>query len=363
MTSICIGRVAAAGDSGIIDNLYMSTGGYPVIVETKLWRNPQSRREVLSQVLDYTKEVARKDFDWLEEQWRNFSKERQPDYISLLDIVSEIAAEELDEHEFIDRVNRALDRGDIISLIVGDGIESRLQSLVSHLCKDSAHLRYSLALIELACYQMKGDQELLVVPRIIREVEPIQRAYVKIDVAEGLDKQISVQPLVDDKPSDQIKKRRTTLTEEDFLNGLDEHLGQPLRKKVEAFYNDLIETYGIEPIFTSANLLIKFPDPLGENPSVTLIALEKMGRIYNARGVVSQLPKLLQSEERAEQIYKEYWRELHSINPGFNLDGIRLQDKRLYLPIDEIHGDFDKIKQAIGNIISSIQQELDSEQI
>jgi hypothetical protein len=51
---LCIGREVSAGDSGSIDNLYISTGGYPVIVETKLWRNPQARREVLSQVLDYT---------------------------------------------------------------------------------------------------------------------------------------------------------------------------------------------------------------------------------------------------------------------------------------------------------------------
>ncbi|MEO0414057.1 MAG: hypothetical protein AAF226_03780, partial [Verrucomicrobiota bacterium] len=37
--------------SGFIDNLYLSTAGYPVLVETKLWRNPQARREVLSQTL------------------------------------------------------------------------------------------------------------------------------------------------------------------------------------------------------------------------------------------------------------------------------------------------------------------------
>lgn len=47
--------------SGSIDNLYLSTGGYAVLVETKLWRNPQARREVLSQTLDYIKDLARED--------------------------------------------------------------------------------------------------------------------------------------------------------------------------------------------------------------------------------------------------------------------------------------------------------------
>jgi hypothetical protein len=73
---LCIGREVTAGDSGSIDNLYLSTGGYPVIVETKLWRNPQARREVLSQILDYTKELTNKDFDWFEQVWKEFAKKR-----------------------------------------------------------------------------------------------------------------------------------------------------------------------------------------------------------------------------------------------------------------------------------------------
>jgi hypothetical protein len=43
---VCIGREVPTRDSGTIDNLYLSTAGYVVVVETKLWRNPQSRREV-----------------------------------------------------------------------------------------------------------------------------------------------------------------------------------------------------------------------------------------------------------------------------------------------------------------------------
>ena len=35
---------------------------------------------------------------------------------------------------FVDRVNRALSGGDVIAMIVGDGIETRLQELVHHLC-------------------------------------------------------------------------------------------------------------------------------------------------------------------------------------------------------------------------------------
>jgi len=71
---LCIGREVAVS-SGAIDNLYLSTEGYPVIVETKLWRNPQARREVLSQTLDYIKDVVQKDFEWFAQQWMLFNQQ------------------------------------------------------------------------------------------------------------------------------------------------------------------------------------------------------------------------------------------------------------------------------------------------
>jgi hypothetical protein len=355
---ICIGREVSAGDSGSIDNLYLSTGGYPVIVETKLWRNPQARREVLSQILDYTKEVARKDYDWIEQQWENFSKTREPEANSLLDLVSEIAAEELDEHEFIDKVNRALDRGDIISLIVGDGIESRLQALVSHLCKDSAHLRYSLALIELTCYQIKDNRDLLVVPRIVREVEPIQRAYVKIDVAEELDKKITVQPIIKEEPTGKEKVRKATLTEEDFLSSLDAHVGNKLRKKVEAFYNDLIEKYDLEPMFGKAALMLKISDPLGERAGISIFAIERSGKVYNSIQLEYGLRKAGVEKYEVESICNEFWQELHQVDTGFSLNGIDQKYQGRMIPLQRVEGDLKLIDSAIGKAVANVRKAL-----
>ena len=38
---------------GFVDNLLMTPQGNLVIVEVKLWRNPESRRRVVAQALDY----------------------------------------------------------------------------------------------------------------------------------------------------------------------------------------------------------------------------------------------------------------------------------------------------------------------
>ena len=45
--------VEVATETGSIDNLFISHRGYLVLVETKLWRNPEAKREVISQAMEY----------------------------------------------------------------------------------------------------------------------------------------------------------------------------------------------------------------------------------------------------------------------------------------------------------------------
>ena len=62
---IPIGREIGT-DVGPIDNLFVSPNGLLTIVEAKLWRNPQARREVVGQVIDYAKEVSRWGYEELD---------------------------------------------------------------------------------------------------------------------------------------------------------------------------------------------------------------------------------------------------------------------------------------------------------
>ena len=45
--------------AGAIDNFMVTPSGLPVLVECKLWRNPEGRREVVAQILDYAKKLSR----------------------------------------------------------------------------------------------------------------------------------------------------------------------------------------------------------------------------------------------------------------------------------------------------------------
>lgn len=55
---IPIGREVAV-ESGRIDCLYVSPTGTLTLVEAKLWRNPEARREVVAQIIQYADELSR----------------------------------------------------------------------------------------------------------------------------------------------------------------------------------------------------------------------------------------------------------------------------------------------------------------
>ena len=45
--------------SGFLDNLFVNPLGNLIGVECKLWRNSEARRKVISQIIDYAKDIQR----------------------------------------------------------------------------------------------------------------------------------------------------------------------------------------------------------------------------------------------------------------------------------------------------------------
>ena len=350
---LCIGREVGV-PSGSIDNLYLSTNGYPVIVETKLWRNPESRREVLAQVLDYVKDVVRKDFDWFEDQW---TARRNADGKSLVSSLSVLADEEIDESMIIERVNRALGRGDVIAMIVGDGVDARLQGLVDHLRTDSPLLRYSLALVELACFapDAGSDQQILIVPRVVKSVEPVQRGYIHLDIADRLKGQLAVESAMELEP-ESGRGARVTLDEEEFLSSVESSAGIKCRIAIQEFYRDLIAAFGLEPEFKAAAVMLKVPDPEGERPGVSVLALEKAGRIYNTEFLPRQLSRWGVEKSVARSVAAEYWAELHALDSRFDLAGMNHLKSGQFLPFLDLVPKLSAIKEATGKVVTGIRQ-------
>lgn len=361
---LCVGREVGV-PSGSIDNLYISTAGYPVLVETKLWRNPQARREVLSQTLDYVKDIARMDFEWFEAHWKAHSAGTPHQGTSLIERIRELAQDDIDERAFVDRVNHALMRGDILAMIVGDGIESRLQELVDHLCKDSAHLRYALALCELAFYQLGPAESdgMVVVPRVVSNIEPLQRAYVRIDVATELAGKVVAVPVdVQEAASPRAAGPvRVNLDEDALLRSVEAAVGPGVRKQFEAAYNDLIESFGLEADFRAAALMLKVPDPEGEKTGASVIAFHKHGTVYNP----DLMPGRLEGwgsipPEECQKLVRDYWAELHEIDARFPSDGATHVSRKQFIPFLDLVPKWERIKTAIGGVTSRIRERAQS---
>lgn len=160
--------------AGPIDNFMVTPSGLPVLVECKLWRNPEGRREVVGQILDYAKELSRWSSSDLQ---RAVNRRLKSDGNPLLRMVRDVDPS-VNETDFNDALTQNLRRGRFLLLIVGDGIREGVETITEYL-QQHAGLHFSLGLIELPIYIMpNGDR--LVVPRILAKTATLARQVVAV---------------------------------------------------------------------------------------------------------------------------------------------------------------------------------------
>lgn len=180
---------------GRIDALLVDHRGRLVVVEAKLWRNPQARREVVGQILDYARELARWTYEDLQREVSSATK-RQGNV--LFDLVRE-ADGDCDEARFVDQVSRDLRAGRFLLLIVGDGITEGTQRIGEFLA-DHAGLAFDFALIEVAQYRFHdarlGLERLIVQPRLIAKTVLIERTVIRNEARD-----IVIENLVEERSS------------------------------------------------------------------------------------------------------------------------------------------------------------------
>jgi hypothetical protein len=158
--------------SGPADILYVTPTGQLVLVETKLWRSPEARRQVVAQILDYAKQLTSWKYEDLDREVAKVTKSGPGFLANLL----RETVKEFDEAAFVDGVTRSLRIGDFLLLIVGDGIRSGAEALVGFL-EQYGNLRFSFGLIEVAAYRMVTGG-ILLQPRILAKTEIIKRTIV-----------------------------------------------------------------------------------------------------------------------------------------------------------------------------------------
>ncbi len=137
---ISLGREISTS-SGPIDVLLLTSDAQLIIVETKLWRNPEKSRTVLAQIIDYAKEVSHWRYEELNQAIINVQRNAKlPVIHSLEDIVRREFGDD-NYIEFIDQLVMNLERGDFLLSIIGDRISPNLM-LLSNSIQSSPGLNF-----------------------------------------------------------------------------------------------------------------------------------------------------------------------------------------------------------------------------
>jgi hypothetical protein len=149
--------------AGSIDVLLVSETGRVAIVETKLFYNPDKRRNVLAQVLDYAMSLPRVEMAVLPDLPKGCGVRR----------------EEVEEH---------IQQGDFLLIVAGDLLDSRAVRLGRALLGDHMVNEWDLAMVEVAVFKgadTSKPPKYLLVPHLRGVLERELRQVVKVEVEQG----------------------------------------------------------------------------------------------------------------------------------------------------------------------------------
>jgi hypothetical protein len=163
-------------DAGPIDAVFINEHGRLTIIECKLWKNSQARREVVAQSLDYVSALNRWTYADLQRQVSAaVGKQGNVPY----ELVRRHTGPRLREPEFIDAAARSLREGRILVLLAGDGIREGVQSL-TELVSRNASKAFTFGIVEVAIYRF-GRGQFAIQPRVLAKTEVVTRHSVFAD--------------------------------------------------------------------------------------------------------------------------------------------------------------------------------------
>lgn len=161
---------------GYIDNLFLTPNGDLILIEVKLWKNPEARREVVAQTLDYIASLSAMGFEAVQAA---VLKARSDGAVSLHSLIPEHLGP-LPESDFVDAIARNLRRRRILAIIVGDGIREEAELLVD-LLQSHAGAHFTLALVAITFFVNLETDDLIAVPDTLLRTVMVERGIVVVD--------------------------------------------------------------------------------------------------------------------------------------------------------------------------------------
>ncbi|SEG46584.1 hypothetical protein SAMN05421819_3081 [Bryocella elongata] len=232
-----------------VDNVFVTPNGHIAIVECKLWRNAEARRNVIAQVIEYASELSKLSYEEFESAVRRaepVQDDTPAGASTLFEMVTE--GEGVDEAAFHDAVTETLRRGRILIIILGDGIRQGLETMAGFL-QQHAGLHFTLCLVELALFELPNSNGAIIAqPRIVGRTTNIERGIVVLD-----DSRISIKPLPT-KPG--VVAQPSSISSESFYESLDA-AAPGASAGLQALLADL-DILGVKPDFKAKTLTLRW---------------------------------------------------------------------------------------------------------
>ena len=198
-----------------VDLLLVNAEGYVALGETKLIRNPEAKREVIAQTLDYACEMSGWTYAQLVHAVKQRTKSTEAD--PLLHIIRKAVGDDnsFNENQFIENVARNLRKGRFLLLVVGDEVTAEAERMVEFIQR-TPHLHFTLGLVELSLFHEKEGSidPLFVQPRIVAKTELHPRIVIDISLAEGIQMKSQIKP---ESPTHAMRK---TISAEEYFEQL-----------------------------------------------------------------------------------------------------------------------------------------------
>lgn len=274
-----------------------------MLVETKLLKNPQARREVVAQAIDYARRVCRWTYEDMEAAFKRFRESemaakdprlsawkaeaaRQPessDEVGPLEQWVRYCAKE-ETPALVDQVDQNLRSGRLVVAIVGDEIKPETWDLVKYLSQASPGLHFTLHLIELTCYREGGSGPVLVVPRVAMGTNLVERAVVTIrraaEAPRDADVEVEVAP-----PTGRAVRQRRSLSEEEYRTRIRNALGD----RADDYWRLIedVQSEGLSLEFCQDAVMAKLELPTGK--ALTVMKFSSNGRLCPGGWLPGQL--------------------------------------------------------------------------
>ena len=326
-----------------IDNLFISPAGRLVVVETKLWRNPESGREVVGQLLDYAAVLGRWSYEDVERAARDSLDSPLVSSESLYAHVARHFPDDvLPESDFIDAVQKTLRTGRFLLLIVGDGIREGVERMLDHL-HDHPQRLFTFGLVEIGIYENpEVFSGRILLPSLVAKSTEIVRAVVRVETAGPANVSVVTAP---HEAEEAAGYQRRTLSEEEFFQELP-------NERTRALYGRLFrlaDGLGASKTWRSSSVSLRLPDPNGSSRDITLLVLNTRGQVFPG-----WMPGGLRRLGLPESIATDYVNSLCRIFPNVQPHARNRGTLSRELTVEEVESRFDELADAVRDVIDAL---------